>query len=65
MELPEYWGRFGEPAADGIRAQLVLGLLLCALAPTFVLGRPLETHRVLLNWRPPKADSELPSIAWC
>jgi biopolymer transport protein ExbD len=44
----------------GARAQLLLALLLMALAPFSVIGRPIEQHALRLDLRPP---SGLPAAA--
>lgn len=52
---------FEEPAAHGVRAQLILALLLAALLPIFLLTFPIQTHSVKIDL-PHLPETVVPAI---
>jgi biopolymer transport protein ExbD len=57
MDQQQYPRDIASPAAPGIRAQLILAMLLAAIFPMLLLYVPIQTHAVKLDLFSPRAWS--------
>ncbi|HEX8481097.1 MAG TPA: biopolymer transporter ExbD [Allosphingosinicella sp.] len=60
MKLPEHRGGLGTPTDQGLRAQLLLALLILSVFPTFLLTLPVQTHGIRVDL-PPLPETIVPA----